>query len=556
MFPFLRVPALAGGWLAVTLSLSLSSPLQALDFPRLDESLREAFLYATASDDPTTPTLPVAHYLGHLLRHDAPLVVPEAEAAERCQSARELLAARDRWGVQALTSPVLNSIDFRTAEDYWRWLFEQFRDDNIPGNGYGATRIALLALSTAPEMVLPHLYAEWARRPRSAPLDQEGLRLAHLMLCHAYRVRDGWVEQVWQANELQLLAAPGEKALHEARARVLTTVAALVLATRSVPDHGVMLEEICQPLAYLVANSQPGFADGPIELWAAAEREHLHPNQNIFHLLAAHHRARFHEPAFLPLIIKWLGMSDDSIRWTLTGWYELTAEDLAEVENPEEDPLVPCGATRWNGETRRLFLAEVLRHRETVLAAVHAELPRADSRAALEFADFLLRLDYEPAREAAMAVAISHLADDHIRWNAGRAFDLLHSYSENLSDTDKTLLFHAGVSIGAEAKDLQLVSNLYYLAHDSGVDWSPLDSPESVAFLISQLRDDDIPDNGATAFHTLRPFSEQLRPLLRDLAANTEEDWQLRRAARLLLEGGDYLGYGEPKEVAAIGATD
>src|SRR5690606_16036351 len=92
-----------------------------------------------------------------------------------------------------------------------------------------------------------------------------------------------------------------------------------------------------------------------------------------------------------------------------------------------------------------------------------------------------------------------------------------------------------------QANDHSWISDGVALRRIIRPEYSLLDTPGLVEALLMNLRDDDVPQNGADAYALLREDLDEVTPILEVIAADDDADAQARRGAERLLAGEYYL---------------
>jgi hypothetical protein len=511
------------------------------EFPALDDTYQSVFEHAAmlSGDTPTSITLvglmEDAPSSSTLLMLNLAGVLSGAEpsrgedvTATIRRRAEEVRDREWRWGAEPLLFAALNDRGTMTASEVFAFLFDQFLDDQVRGNSYGAAQILLTGIAVWPTEVLPRVEQRWDARVTAGPLDQEGLRLAQLLLCHASGVRHGW------AGEVRIAIATDQT---ESVARLspwqrvrLADVAASVLVSDPADSEYYLHHDILDPLARMILFEYSGDYLEALALVTAKGKFHDELGEEVYRSLVDHGNvALLASPRFERVLVYVSGEA-----WTWPRWQLIEALSGGWIGEEEEYEVQP-----WQ--------KEVHHQRQRYFAVIRRHLESGSRREQLERAEFLLSAGDREVAEEAQELIIASLAGEKNSWWWGNdAWRLRAGASNEIEPTPE--MMEAGLAVAVQAEDFTMAGRLVEVMTEWIDGWSPGDNGPLLSLMMENLRDDDIPNNGAAVYRLLYPHRERLAPMLEELRDQEGVDWQVRRAARNLLLGESYLGEATPPQ--------
>lgn len=518
-------------------------------FPELRGVYRETFRLSGALGDTalTTETLELmlstaalspVHELG---MHRAALengyetfLSEEREAELREQVLTLIREGAIRWGPQPLWEAVING-EPTSTEELPFYLIEQFLEDAVPYNAMNAAEIYLVGLQEDPDRFVPPLVSSWEKLKQSGRENaQEAILVASLLLMFATdnpqdfpRWRASWFYCAYGGTHGEPVNF--QQMENRARRAVLSMAAAWApWDTRyGVPgelEHAaignrrmawVILEKseplAIQELRTIALQKYPNRRDKrrAVYLWMLRDVDSLlHPtNHEVF--LTLTHMGLWEWDMLLYGLLAPPGCSEPS-EWMIRE--ELGKIFMTDVAEEYRDRFPDI-------RTRRMQFLNIIRD--------HVE-KETNSYHQLRQAALLLNAMDEQSHALVSRILVSHLADDDYYNNASEAGELLWEMNQTAKDP-----LYAGLKVGAEIGDWQLLERTAALLSALEDDFDPAEFPEATALMITQLRDDEVENNAAAAVHYLRLCGPSVIPLLEAEAVG--EDEQSRSYAERLL---------------------
>ncbi|MBI1291767.1 hypothetical protein GC173_11070 [bacterium] len=528
--------------LVAAIAAAMAAPAHARsdwEFPEVREKYEAAFAFAgdeptsatlrnLVGDTPTSSSLLLANFAG-VVSGLGPLREPSLRAAMRSRAA-ELRETPHRWGVEPLLFCAENAPESMTREELLDYLLDQFLDDNVRGNAFGAAEILLAGLDGWPDGILPAIEQRWDRVAVRGPLDQEGLRLAQLLLCHAAGISHCWVEEVDRAVTEENADALGERlaAFSPAQRIRLAQVAACVIVTSPDDADFYLYRDMIRPLARAVLLEHlPDYTDA---LAIMAAKPGLGPRlaDDVFQaLLDGDNMHLLTDVRFRAILAPLSGEYLTPARWRML-------QALSNNYDSEDEGYQP---TTWQ--------RAIHSQRQQVFSMVRKELTAGTRDDQVARAEFLLEAgDRERAMDAQEMIIANLTTDSRSSWWYNDAWSLRAGAASDIEPEPE--LMEAGLEIAVQSRDFLMASRLAEVMNEWIEDWSPGNNGPLLDLMMENLRDDDIPNNGATVYRLLYPHRDRMRPFLEELRDSEAIDWQVRRAARHLLDGEYYLGEGFP----------
>jgi hypothetical protein len=172
--------------------------------------------------------------------------------------------------------------------------------------------------------------------------------------------------------------------------------------------------------------------------------------------------------------------------------------------------------------------------RASVLRMLRLALDRErDPHRQLSLAWFLRIAEDHEATDQIIAVAMSSLANDDVVNNANSARWLL----DEVKGLDSAPIL-AGFRVGIEMEDWQLIDQAAELLLQRDHDFRLADYPEAMAFMATQLEDDDVEGNATAAVNFLRNCGPAAKPTLYSIMELGDRQ-AARIAKHLLAELGE-----------------
>lgn len=434
--------------------------------------------------------------------------------------------ARSKWGVEALAwesraNPAL-PVD---QAAYFTFLFDQFLPDDVSGNAFGASRILYAGLRVWPEAVMQGAHDRWLATPRSAPLDQEGIYLATLLLCGAAGNDDASAQWVHDNDEDETLFRTSTLSFRNWT--LLQRAAALILATPENAEHQVLLDEIARPLARAFIRQDRSATVSVLAEAAACPMLQPIDADAILQGLINLDAPVLHEDRFRRMML-------EACTYRTYDYYyadNAIAQLYDEYQSEEDDYWRP--EPRTDPVPSRLLAAMV---EEMPTISKHL-LEDSDSPDFIEEVRIFCCLSRLGGKKpwADFARRLLRNAEGGGRYGGWTAAGILAGFPEESYDAIRPLL-DAAVERAAATNNVEMMRLLgMSIMPGDAPDWSPLDSEAFTRALLKNLENDDVEQNGADAYAVFFQYKEDLEPLAKGLKTEKWEDSQVRRAARNLL---------------------
>lgn len=566
-------------WVACAPTCVVAAPINADDwrFPALAPTVREAWrdAFLLAEDAPASPPLKLAFAakLTATARAVAappggPAAMPDAGLATDEQGLALLLAealagrrleldddVRDywhdraqavlatpgrRWGAEALAMPAENGTMKIDRAQYLDWLFAQYASDDTPGNGYGASQVALAGVDEAPTLIVPEVLAAWRAWERGGKeIDDRALRLAQLAMAHAVGSATGDAEGITSIDGYNAMTPRDQATTRAIAVKALTTFG----GWEADAVDRELLHSLVRPMAFhLLSTIQPRPWE---DLLTVANHESAFRSQSEWvwfsvvteapSLLTASE----HEDLAATIVVRSYWVSEVMERLLTPG------EGPAAVVNGPDDGVAyeGCGGGFDDSAWPWAFYAD---NRDRVLRRVAGRVDnpppgRWGQRDDMRLLAFLLHTRYEPMRDEVMQRLVAHLASDGIWGNRSESITLLIG---SVANDDERLMVRSGLRVAAEEGDAEMVAACVGVLRETDPEYSLTEEPEVIVWMLEELEDDDEYGNGALAYRVLRdglPDATSSK-LLKAIATDPDADPQQRHAAQQLMAGSYWLG--------------
>ncbi len=485
----------------------------------------------TSASDCLTSASPEQQFTGYLALHlvdktDQTVLSDTKKQLKETAAKIDLLGhqhGRDlKWGRQPLLRLVQDSDEVISEQPFFRELLTHFRDDEIPGNAYGTAEILKTALNY-PELNVIQILANALVEETQTELhlSQYSLRLSSLFLSHYIQYGSEGYELLYQPDE-------------ETKS-LLLKVSTLVL--KGLPEttlngnHSVYSQTESLALSYLRS----------IDLFPEAEITEILSSDLV------------DKDIRIELIAEWLVQSPSSLFDIKNHHYFAKTVALDEnifhrgIRRACEEVEEPAyyGYSRFYDRWTHRLTPVFCQFKQQAVSAVRNELRNTtEAHSQINLAKFLI---YSNDRESLVEIAeaiVSNFADDDIRWNRSESNWLLYSM-DDLEETELEPVYsvlEAGLNVGVRMEDWQMTVSCLRLIEHFGRHYQVYENEPLMDFVLENMADDDVPQNGADAYHILRRGLPDTLPWIEKLAAEGDEQQQL--GAQRLLENRYSSGFG------------
>ncbi|MEO8377784.1 MAG: hypothetical protein ABI579_08935, partial [Candidatus Sumerlaeota bacterium] len=477
---------------------------------------------------------------------------------ELLQKANDYLAfPHSRWGPEPLFQVFLYTESCSTHDDsFAEYLLDQLQDDNIEGNAIAAQKLYLIGLREDFDYFFPPLLT---RALSIMEESQEDTLVDNLLL------RACWEDQYdpkpfeWYRNE-------GDYALD-----------VQFLNYRRLPDE--QQDAIVELVVKWCSNDWYGFGDSDLTIraahrntqlaWSLLELNQPVEKQALYDVMTAENASSeqrthafmiwmlkdsnslFAKSANRRAIVETL-VGDSESRWCyghVASFAGFFGADVRAFQNDELDDNEERICDDFSSSLGVLFnnpISEITpddprpgfkRWRQEMWDIAREDLPRESMPfRQLKIAKFLSLVKDPEAKDEIIDACISNTVDDDEDGNAAEAGEILDLLSFD-KDVDA---MRAGFNVGAELEDIQMIDFAFRYLSANDETFHAEDYPGVIAFMVDQLRNDDITGNAAEAVAYLRQCGETVKPLLEELAENSD-DRQQRDYARRIIADIDFI---------------
>lgn len=543
MFPLLLLAALVA---AVCAPVCLPAAENQWEFPALSHPYRELYseVRALRADGSTTASLRLTALMDDADVSSSLLFLnmagvaadvrpnPSPETRARLRAiALEVRELPRRWGAEPLLFAALNHREGLNAAELNDYLLDQLLSDNVPGNAHGATEVLMAALSRAPEAVLPAIEQRWDALGSPDQLDQEGLRLALLLLAHGAGMRQAWVEdmysRLWREEDPPLAGLRADQRVR------LADVAARVLCTPLAADTYYIQKDLMRPLAsWVLFRHSREFTPAIVHVARHGELEGDVMYDVADVLVETGQISLLATPDFDRFVVQASGANWGYAR-------DLMVMAFAAKSEAEREGFCPCPRCTARREQSAAITRALQPGRERLLRVVRASLHQGSANERLNRAQFLLECGDSESAPEIFEMMIAQTAEDSPE-GANPAWRLWAGAPHNLRPSEE--LLEAGVNVAVGYNDIHMAYRLVDTMTSMVEGWNPAENTALIRLMLDNLRDDDTPNNGAMAYAMIYPHREAFTPMLSRISEDPSVDWQVRRAAQRLLQGETYLG--------------